>query len=74
MKAITAQQKGTTATGKRVMDVFLLSDSDPQTLPTTGAGIGGMTENDIFAPFSILFVLAGPKTYIANESGVFTAV
>ncbi|MBQ6403845.1 MAG: hypothetical protein IJI27_08065 [Oscillospiraceae bacterium] len=74
MKAITATQKGQTASGKRVMDVFLLSDDDPQTLPTTGEGIGGLREDDVFAPFSILFVLSGPKTYIANESGVFTSV
>ena len=74
MKAITATQKGQRPDGKRIMDAFILSDNDPATLPTTGEGITGMKDTDIFAPFSILFVLAGPKTYIANESGAFVAV
>ena len=62
MKAITATQKGQTADGRRIMDVFILSDTDPVNVPTNGQGITGMKDNDLFAPFSILFVLAGPKT------------
>ena len=74
MRAITATQKGQTASGKRIMDAFVLSNSDPATLPTTGENVTGMTADDVFAPFSVLFCLAGPKVYIANESGVFTEV
>jgi hypothetical protein len=53
----------------------ILSNTTPSPLPTTGKGITGMNENDVFAPFSILFVVAdvGKKVYIANESGVFVA-
>ncbi len=72
MKAVSATQKGTTVDGRRIMDVFVLSDNDPDTLPTNGADVDGLLDDDIFAPFSILFSIAGPKVYIANESGEFT--
>lgn len=74
MRAITAAKKGKTATGKNIVDAFILSDNDPQPIPTTGENVVGMTADDVFAPFSVLFCLAGPKMYIANESGVFTEV
>lgn len=73
MRAISANQKGQTPDGKRIMDVFILADSTPGTLPTTGADVDGMKSDDLFAPFSMLFALPD-KVYIANESGVFTAI
>ncbi len=74
MKAITVVKKGETSTGKRIVDAFILADTDPATLPKTGANVDGLTENDIFAPFSLLFVIAGSKVYIADESGEFASV
>ena len=70
MKAITATQKGTTASGKRIMDVLILADVDPATPPVDGTNVDGLTENDVFAPFSILYVNTG-KVYIAGEDGAF---
>lgn len=72
MKAINVEVVGKTSTGRRVVDAFILADEDPQTLPTSGAGIDGLMDDDLFAPFSIIYVLAGSKIYIANESGAFT--
>lgn len=73
MKAISAVQKGQTPDGKRIMDVFILADSAPGTLPTTGADVTGMMPDDLFAPFSILYALPD-SIYIANESGTFAAI
>lgn len=72
MTAIAATQKGERPDGTRIMDVFILASSNPQTLPTTGNGIKGLKDTDVFAPFSILFALPS-KVYIANEDGEFTA-
>ena len=72
MRAVSAKQKGTKPDGTRIMDVFLLADSDPDTLPTNGNGIDGLLPTDVFAPFSILFALPS-NVYIANESGAFTS-
>lgn len=60
---------------KEIVRAFLVMDSTPQTLPTTGAGIEGMNARQVFAPFSILYVVeaAETKVYIANESGAFVA-
>lgn len=74
MRAITVKEVGQTTDGKRIVDAFILADTDPSPVPTTGEGIKGLSGNDIFAPFSMLFVLDGPKTYVANESGKFTSL
>lgn len=59
--------------GKHEVQAFIVSDSVPTALPTSGKNVVGMNENDVFAPFSILYVVgeADNKIYIANESGVF---
>ena len=74
MRAISVKEVGHTADGKRIVDAFILADADPDPVPVTGQNVTGLTENDIFAPFSMLFVLDGPKTYVANESGRFTVL
>ena len=60
---------------KEVVQAFLVSDDTPETLPSTGEGIEGMNANQVFGPFSILYVVADvpTKVYIADESGVFIA-
>ena len=73
MVAISATPKGKTSNGRRIVDAFILSDDDPQSLPTDGSTVDGLMDEDLFAPFSIIYVLNGSKIYIANESGVFTA-
>lgn len=70
MVAISANQKGRKADGTRIMDVFILADSAPSQLPTTGANVDGLEDTDVFAPFSILYALPS-SVYIADESGVF---
>ena len=60
----------------RTVEVILVSDSTPEALPTTGAGIDGLNDSDRFAPFSLLYVVdptAEHQVYIANESGAFVA-
>ena len=71
MYAVSRTPKGKTEDGKQIVDAFILADSDPDTLPTTGAGIEGLSADDVFAPFSMLYALPD-KVYVANESGVFT--
>lgn len=75
MKAVTVQPKGQNSEGKEVIEAFIVSDSTPAALPTTGENVEGMNANQVFAPFSVLYVLADvtEKVYIANESGVFVA-
>ena len=57
--------------GKTVVRALIVAT--PETLPTTGQGIEGMSIEQVFAPFSILYVTADTdeKVYITNESGVF---
>ena len=74
MKAVSVTPYAHRADGKRVVSVCIVADSTPATLPTTGAEVEGLTENDIFAPFSILYVVATDaetKVYLADESGHF---
>lgn len=58
-------------TGARVMDVVLLSDTVPTTLPTTGEGIEGLLASDTFSPLSLLYIANTGDVYTANESGTF---
>lgn len=76
MKAISLESVAIRQSDKKeVVQAFIVSDNTPGTLPTTGAGIEGMNANQVFAPFSILYVVADvpAKVYITNESGVFIA-
>lgn len=60
----------------RIVEVVIVADSTPATLPTTGADVDGLYESDRFAPFSVLYVVdptAAHQVYIANESGAFVA-
>ena len=53
---------------------MIIADTEPETLPTTGEGIIGMSESEVFAPFSLIYVLtedAKHKIYIAGETGQF---
>lgn len=59
--------------GKTVVRALIVASGTPETLPTTGQGIEGMSVEQVFAPFSILYVTADTdeKVYITNESGMF---
>lgn len=60
---------------KRIVQAFIVSDTVPAELPTTGKDVTGLLPTDVFAPFSIIYVTAdvNDKVYIANESGAFIA-
>lgn len=61
-------------TGKQLVEAMIIADTEPETLPTTGEGIIGMSESEVFAPFSLIYVLAEDakhKIYIAGETGQF---
>lgn len=74
MRAVSVESKGIRADGLEIVQAMLVSDTAPDTLPTTGADVVGMNANQIFAPLSMLYIIADtdPKVYITNESGVFT--
>ena len=73
MVAIEVKQMGKRADGKNTVRTLIVSDSVPSPLPTTGAGITGLADSDVFAPMSVIYVVSNvkPKVYISNESGVF---
>ena len=72
MRAISAIPRGVNENGGRIVDTFILANSTPGTLPTTGEDVDGLKPDYTFAPFSILFAL--PSTvFIADEDGVFQA-
>ena len=73
MTAIKTKAVGFSQDGKQLIQAFILSDTTPTALPTTGESVTGMNANDVFAPGSVIYVLANAtiKTYIANESGIF---
>jgi len=75
MKAISAKPVSIDGNGHQVVDAFIVSDTIPSPLPTTGENIDGMSANDVFAPFSILYIVndADTKLFIADESGAFIA-
>ena len=75
MTAISIETAGTRG-GKQVVRATIVANTAPGTLPTTGEGIVGMTEDQVFAPMSMIYVVAAnadPKLYIANEQGAFVA-
>ena len=74
MKAVSVEPVARrTADGKTVVRALIVTSETPETLPTTGQDIEGMNAEQVFAPFSILYVTADTdeKVYITNESGVF---
>lgn len=73
MRAVSADRMGVKADGTEIMQVMILSDTVPSPLPTNGANVDGMTEKQVFAPFSLLYVVgeADAKVFIADESGKF---
>jgi hypothetical protein len=75
MRAVSAEKLGVRPDGKEIMQVMILADTTPSTLPTDGTNVTGLTSNHVFAPFSLLYVVgeADSKVYIANESGHFVA-
>lgn len=75
MRAISVKPLGVNGNGKQVVDAFLLADTIPSPLPTTGEGITGLGADCVFAPFSVLYIVssATTKLYIANEHGQFVA-
>ena len=72
MTAVSVEYVGE-KNGKQVVQAVILSDSAPSVLPTTGENVIGMNQNQVFAPFSLLYVTgeADSKVYITNENGVF---
>ncbi len=75
MKAISTKLVGYKDNGKRIMEALITSDETPDELPVTGRDVIGMSEDECFAPMSILYIIgnADVKVYIANESGMFIA-
>lgn len=75
MRCVNTKPVGTDPkTGKQLVEAMIIADTDPETLPTTGEVIIGMSESEIFAPFSLIYVLAEDtkhKIYIAGETGQF---
>lgn len=71
MKLVSSALHGIAPTGERVMEVVLLSDDTPSTLPKNGKDISGLSATDVFAPMSLLYVANTSDVYIANESGEF---
>lgn len=74
MKAVSVEPVARrTADGKTVVRALIVASETPETLPTTWQDIEGMNAEQVFAPFSILYVTADTdeKVYITNESGVF---
>ena len=73
MVAVGTRAIGKREDGKQIIEAVVVSDETPAELPVTGDGISGMSADDCFAPFSVLYIVgdAENKVYIANESGVF---
>ena len=73
MRCVSTKHVGTDPkTSKQLVEAMIIADTEPENLPTTGKGIIGMSE--IFAPFSLIYVLAEDakhKIYIAGETGQF---
>lgn len=75
MKAVSVEHVGATSDGKQIVQAIILSDTTPAPLPTTGENVDGMNADQVFAPFSLLYVVGDVenKVYVADESGNFVA-
>lgn len=75
MRCVNTKPVGTDPkTGKQLVEAMIIADTEPENPPTTGEGIIGMSESEVFAPFSLIYVLAEDakhKIYIAGETGQF---
>lgn len=75
MRCVNTKPVGTDPkTGKQLVEAMIIADTEPENLPTTGEAIIGMSESEVFAPFSLIYVLAEDakhKIYIAGETGQF---
>ena len=73
MRCVSTKHVGTDPkTSKQLVEAMIIADTEPENLPTTGKGIIGKSE--VFAPFSLIYVLAEDakhKIYIAGETGQF---
>ena len=76
MIAVSTKPAGIRADGKKIVDALIVASTTPDALPTNGANVEHMNADEVFAPFSVLYVVdqsAATKVYIANESGLFIA-
>ncbi len=76
MKVVSIESVGIRASDrKEIVRTLIVASEKPATLPVDGAAVEGMSANQVFAPFSILYITgdAESKVYITDESGVFVA-
>lgn len=74
MKVVSIESVGIRASDrKEIVRTFIVASKEPATLPVDGTAVEGMNANQVFAPFSILFITDDTenKVYITDESGVF---
>lgn len=73
MTAISVTRVGQNTEGKELVRAVIMADAVPDPLPLTGDGITGMTANQMFAPFSVLFITGdvGHKVFLTGETGEF---
>lgn len=77
MTCIQISDYRTNADGTKAVRALLLADTLPQTLPTTGEGIPGMTADMTFLPASMIYTTdtnADKSVYIVNEAGQWVGV
>lgn len=76
MKVVSIESVGIRASDrKEVVRTLIVASKKPATLPVDGSAVEGMSANQVFAPFSILYITGDTenKVYITDESGVFVA-
>lgn len=73
MRAVYKRKVGISYTQKDVVEAVVVSSTAPTSIPIDGSTVDGMTENEVFAPMSVLYIVANvtPKIYVANEQGQF---
>ena len=71
MTAIRVKTMNEQENGKRVVEAFIVADTTPEELPTTGDGVKGLMPSDTFAPFCVLYVTDSADVYVTNEHGEF---
>lgn len=47
--------------------VVIQCDETPDTMPTTGEGVTGLSDNAVLAPGSILYIVPSGETYFLGE-------
>ena len=70
---IDKKDYGVDEQGNPMKTVFLLSQTIPESFPTTGNGVKGMTVNERFAPGSYMIIVGSDSgngsVYFYNGSG-----